>query len=498
MLLTDTDCENAKPKKTRYKLACGGGLCLQVTPEGGKYWVFRYRAEGKEKNRSLGVFPIVSLSEARAARDRAKRLLKNSVASTVHEVGENPNSKKRAVQLTDAVCRNAKGETKRYRLADSGGLCLRVWPNGGKYWILRYRIGGKEKNLSLGIYPDVSLVEARDARDAAKHLLNKGVDPAIAKLQHKLKNKTSGANDFESVAVEWIELKKLELSARYIGQIESRLRADIIPELGRMPVGMITPPMLLNVLRKVQSRGTIETMHRLKQYCGMIFRYAIACGKADRDPSADIRDALPSSKKKHFAAIDSEELPEMLLKMSDNTFSVGLQTRLAMRALLLTFVRTKELIEAKKKEINFDTARWVIPAERMKMKRDHIVPLSRQAIEIFKTLSPLSRGEYMFPGQRSWLKPMSNMAILMGLKRMGYKGKMTGHGFRALAMTTLRETLEFPKDIIDLQLAHAKGKVDAAYDRAKFLKERAVMMQAWADYIDETEKSARKKKTKSV
>jgi len=502
MTLSDAQCLDAEPKKSVYKLSDGSGLCLRVVHTGGKYWVFRYRWEGKEKNLSLGVFPRASLAEARAVAALAKRQVKYGIDPAlqkfaepmVPEVGDEASFGKRTpMALTDAACRSAKLKKTRYKLSAGGGLCLSVIPEGGKYWALRYRFGGKEKNLSLGAYPAVSLAEALEKRDEAKKLLKKGVDPGLERIARKLKSKTSEDDSFEVVAREWIDLKRKTLAPRYIAQIQRCLEGDIFPHIGRLPCRRITTPMMLGVLKKVQARGVLETMLRLKEYCGSIFRYAIICEKADRDPSADLRDALPSPKKQHFAAIDVADLPDRLLKMKDNTISIGTQTRFAMRALLLTFVRTKELIGARKEEFNFELARWVIPAERMKMKRDHIVPLSRQAMELFKSLSQISSGDYIFTGQHSWLKPMSNMAILMGLKRMGYKGKMTGHGFRALAMTALREILDFPKDVIDLQLAHAKGKVDAAYDRAKFLKERTAMMQRWADYIDEMEKIAQEK-----
>jgi len=393
--------------------------------------------------------------------------------------------------LSDTACRTAKPKAKRYKLSDFDGLSLRILPQGGKYWIFRFRLKGKEKELYLGAYPTVKLAEARASRDEAKQLLKNGGDPILDKSAQKLKLKTSLQDDFESVAQEWIELKKQKLKPRYLAQIESRLRNDIFPQIGRFPCKDITPAMMLNVLRKVQARGVLETALRLKEYCSSIFHYAIVCEKAERDPTASLRDVMPTPIKQHFAAIDSSELPAMLLKMSDNTIGVGFQTRLAMRALMLTFVRTRELVEARKEEINFETARWIIPASRMKMKRDHIVPLSRQMLEIFKMLNQLSTGEYVFSGQHSQNKPMSNMTILMGLKRMGYKGKMTGHGFRALATTTLRETLGYPKELTDIQLAHAKGKTDAAYDRAQFLKERTEMMQVWADYIDKVENQAK-------
>lgn len=392
------------------------------------------------------------------------------------------------MSLSDSACKNAKPQEKLYKLTDSAGLCLRVTPSGGKYWVMQYRFEGKQKDLSIGVYPVVSLSTARIARDEAKRLIRVGVNPAIAKITQRINSSVSKSGTFADLAKEWLNNKTNRLTPRYAGQIKARLEADIFPDIGKLPIGSITPPMLLQSLKKVQKRGAIETSHRLKQYCSMAFRFAIASGLIDRDPAADLKDALISSKGKNFAAIESEDLPELLEKLTDPKVGMGLQTRLAMRFLMLTFVRTGELIGAKWGEIDLENKTWLIPAARMKMGRDHIVPLSKQACDILNTMKKLSSSEFVFAGQHNPKKSMSNMAILKGLERMGYKGRMTGHGFRALAMTTLREVLEYPFDVIDLQLAHAaKNKVKAAYDRAKFIKERTKMMQAWADYIDKIE-----------
>jgi integrase len=390
--------------------------------------------------------------------------------------------------LTDVACRNAKPRAKLYKLSDFGGLCLRVTPTGGKYWVLRYRLDKKQKELSLGVYPTVSLLDARAAREDAKRLLREGGDPAIAKLTQRINASIERAGTFADVASDWFKTKSNRLSDRYAGQIKARLEADIFPDLGKLPINSVTPPQLLRSLKKVQGRGAIETAHRLKQYCSMVFRYGIASGLVERDPAADLKDALITGKTESHAAIDASDLPELLKKMADPTIGMGVQTRLAMRFLMLTFVRTTEMTEATWGEFDLTKKIWTIPATRMKMDRDHLVPLARQTCEILGTMRKLSSSEFVFPGHRSLKEPMSNMAILMGLRKMGYKGRMTGHGFRALAMTTLREVLDYPFDVIDLQLAHApRSKVRAAYDRAKFIKQRTEMMQAWADYLDEVD-----------
>ena len=390
--------------------------------------------------------------------------------------------------LSDAKCRNASPKEKLYKLADGGGLTLRITPTGGKYWVLRYRYMGKAKDLSLGAYPAVSLIEARDKRDAAKRDLRAGENPAISKLVKKLDIEAEVDGTFKSIAMAWMDNKRPSISPRYAAQIESRLAADIYPHLGKMPIASITPPQLLKVLKKVQSRGVVETVHRLKQYCSMICCFAVANGYLEHDITRDLRAALPASKSEHFAAISANDIPNFLKKLADSDIEMGIQTRLAMRFLMLTFVRTTELIGARWDEIDIGKKQWIIPGRRMKKKRDHIVPLSNQAITILQTMRKLSSGPMVFPGRSDPKKGMSNMTVLKGLERMGYKGFMTGHGFRALAMTTLREELGFPFEIIDLQLAHIKkSKVDRAYDRSKFLKERTTMMQAWADYIDKSD-----------
>ena len=390
--------------------------------------------------------------------------------------------------LTDYACKSAKPRLKLYKLSDYAGLCLRVTPTGGKYWVMRYRFDGKEKDFSLGVYPTVSLLAAREARDEAKKALREGRNPAIERITKRLETNKSQGNTFEEVAEDWLKTKSNRLTPRYKDAIASRLKADIYPELGKLPIGTIKPQHLLRSLKKVQARGAIETSHRLKQYCSMVFRFAIASDITDHDPAFNLKDALVTHKSEHLASIESGDLPDLLKKLADPEVGMGMQTRLAMRFLMLTFVRTREMTDAAWAEFDLKKKLWIVPAERMKMGRAHMVPLSRQTCEILKTMRKLSNSPYVFPGHHSAHKPMSNMAILKGLERKGYKGRMTGHGFRALATTILREELKYPYEIVDLQLAHApRNKIKAAYDRAKFIDERTKMMQVWADYIEKVE-----------
>jgi integrase len=394
----------------------------------------------------------------------------------------------KAMPLTDIACKNAKPRLKLYKLADSAGLCLRVTPAGGKYWVMRYRFDGKEKDLSLGVYPTVPLGAARTARDEAKKALREGRDPAVDKITKRLDTNKSNGNTFQEVADDWLKNRSNRLTPRYKDQIASRLQTDIYPDLGKLPINVITPQQLLRTLKKVQARGAIETSHRLKQYCSMVFRFAIASDMTDRDPASNLKDALITNKSEHYASIESGDLPDLLKKLADPEVGMGMQTRLAMRFLMLTFVRTREMTDATWAEFDLKKKMWIIPAKRMKMGRDHMISLSRQTCEILNTMRKLSNSSYVFPGHHNAHKPMSNMAVLKGLERMGYKGRMTGHGFRALATTILREELKYPYEVVDLQLAHApRNKIKAAYDRAKFIDERTKMMQVWADYIDKVE-----------
>ncbi|MBI1216810.1 MAG: DUF4102 domain-containing protein [Alphaproteobacteria bacterium] len=393
------------------------------------------------------------------------------------------------MKLSDKKCRNAKPESKPYKLVDGGGLYLLVKPEGGKYWRMKYYYLGKEKLLALGVYPLVSLAEAREARNQAKKMLAAGKDPSVVKKENKRKALRTAKNTFQAVALEWHEKQKERWTPHHAVNVMRRLNIDIFPYIGKRPISEIDPPELLEeVLRRIEKRNSLYVAGRVKQICGQIFRYGVATGKCKRDPSADLRGALKTGKTKHFPTLDIKEMPEFLAVLERNDARLFASTRRAIRLLMLMFTRTTELIHSTWQEFDFENAMWEIPAERMKMGNPHLVPLSRQAIEILKEqkeeIGHLNT-PWVFPGQVHPGKPMSNNTILFAIGRMGYKGRMTGHGFRALAMSTIKERLGYRHEVVDRQLAHAhRSKIDRAYDRAQFLDERVVMMQQWADYLD--------------
>ena len=389
--------------------------------------------------------------------------------------------------LTDPACRNAKPTDKPYKLTDEKGLFLLVHPNGSKYWRLKYRIAGKEKLLSIGVYPDMPLAGARSKRDEARKQISDGIDPSEAKQEAKRIAKVAAANSFEAIAREWLEHMKHKWSAGHHTYTTRRFEAYVFPEIGNAPISQITAPALLAVARKIERKGTIETAHKVMNTCGQVFRYAVASGRCERDPVSDLKGAIkPRPAPKHMNALNEKDLPDLLRKMGAYASDNGgeLQTQYALQLLALTFVRTGELREATWTEFDLEKAEWRIPAERMKMKAPHVVPLSRQSIEVLEKLKALNGGyELVFPGVRPAI-PMSKNTVLFALYRMGYRGRMTGHGFRAVASTILNE-MGFDADVIERQLAHAeRNKVRAAYHRAEYLPERRKMMQQWADYLD--------------
>lgn len=393
--------------------------------------------------------------------------------------------------LTDTAVRSAKPQAKASKLFDSGGLYLEVSPAGGKWWRWKYRFAGKEKRLSFGVYPDVRLKAAREKRDAARQQLAAGIDPGEARKAEK--QAQAGAESFETIAREWHAKFSPGWVASHGERILRRLENDLFPWLGKRPIAEIKAPELLAVLRRIESRGAQETAHRAMQNCGQVFRYAVATGRVERDPTGDLRGALPPPKEKHHASIIEPKRIAGLLRAID-AYEGFFATKCALRLAPLVFVRPGELRRAQWQEIDFDKAEWRIPAERMKMREQHIVPLSSQAIEILRELEPLTnRGilakpsapRYVFPGAQSRERPMSENAILAALRRMGYpKEEMTGHGFRSMASTLLHEQ-GWNHQTIERQLAHAeRNAVSAAYNFAEHLPERRKMMQAWADYLD--------------
>lgn len=367
-------------------------------------------------------------------------------------------------------------------------MYLEIKPNGAKYWRLAYRFDGKQKLLAFGVYPEVTLSEARAKRAAARKLLADDIDPAEAKRKEKQSETLGRKNTFEPIAREWHENWKTNLTPAYAAEVLHRIEADVFPTLGNRAIADITTPDMLEVLRKVEKRGAIDVAKRLGQTCGQIFRYGIATGRATRNPVPDLRDALKPAKGGHHAALEAKDLPEFLQSLAKNDARLYPLTRHAIRLMMLTFVRTQELIGARWSEIDLDNAMWTIPAERMKMRKQHLVPLSTQVVAIFRELQTYSDSrELVFPNQAHPDRPMSNNTVLFALGRLGFKGRMTGHGFRALAMSTIKEKLNFRHETVDRQLAHGhKSKVDKAYDRAQFLDERIRMMQEWSDYIDKS------------
>jgi integrase len=388
--------------------------------------------------------------------------------------------------LTDTAIRTAKPSVKPQRLFDGGGMYLEVSPAGGKWWRLKYRFGGKEKRLSLGTYPDTGLKDARDKRDAARKLLAAGVDPGEHRKAAKAAGEENAANGLEVVAREWHAKQSATWVELHASRIMLRLQNDIFPWLGKRPIADITAKELLATVNRVVDRGAVESAHRALQNVGQIMRYAIATGRAARNPAADLRGALPSVKATHHAAIIEPANIGGLLRAMD-TYSGSLVTRCALQLAPLVFVRPGELRQAEWAEMDLDAAQWNIPADKMKTGEPHLVPLAPQAVAILRELQPFTgAGRYCFPSARSRQRPMSNNAVNAALRRMGYdKDTMTGHGFRAMARTILDEVLHFRPDYIEHQLAHAvKDPNGRAYNRTAHLAERRKMMAAWADYLD--------------
>ncbi len=388
--------------------------------------------------------------------------------------------------LTDIKVRTVKPTPKQQKLFDGGGLFLLVTTTGSKYWRLKYRFGGKEKQLALGIYPEVSLSKARKKRLIAREQLADGIDPGEVLKAKKAATTGHIQNSFEVVAREWHNKFTPTWSSSHAHTIIRRLERDVFPWLGSHDIADIRAPELLAVLRRVESRGAQETAHRIKVICGQVFRYAIATGRADRDVAADLKGALPPAKKSHLAAItDPKKVGELLRAMDGYEGSFVVKCALCLAPLV--FVRPGELRQAEWSEFDLEQAEWNIPAERMKVKQAHLVPLSSQALEIIQELSALtSCSKFLFPSARSNARPMSNNAVNAALRRMGYsKEVMTGHGFRAMARTILEEVLDEKIEYIEQQLAHTvKDPLGRSYNRTKHLKERRRMMQVWADYLD--------------
>ena len=387
--------------------------------------------------------------------------------------------------LTDTAIKKAKPGAKPGKLSDGKGLYLLVSPAGSKLWRWKYRVLGKEKVLALGAYPAVSLAQAREGQDTARKMLASGNDPMVVRKADKLASQAAAENSFESVARKWWSHWKPARSEQHASQVMRRFEADVFPHIGARPVTEIQASELVAMLKAISGRGANDLAQRALQTSGQVFRYAIAHGLAKRNPAADIKpsDVLPSRQKQNMARIDGKELPELMRRI--DAYQGTPITRMAMKLMAMTFVRTTELIGARWDEFDLGDMRWDIPASRMKMKTPHIVPMSTQAVSVLKTLHLVTgHSPLLFPGERDHEKSMSNNTILKALQRMGYKGRMTGHGFRGVASTLLHE-MGFDHAHIELQLAHQeRNEVSAAYNHATYLKQRAKMMQHWSDYLD--------------
>lgn len=403
--------------------------------------------------------------------------------------------------ITDIQCRSHTcPDGKRHaRLADGGGLYLEVRPNGGKYWFLKYRFAAKEKRLALGVYPDVSLKDARAARDELKAALRDGRDPAVDRRVEKLRRNLSAETAFEPVALEWHGKEVGNWAASHAVRVLSRLKRLVFPYIGRRPIAEIAPTEVLAVLRRVESDGNIETARRTREIIGQVFRYAVATGRAPSDPTRDLRGALKQATPRHRPAITEPNELRAFLAAVDAYQGRGPFVRSVLQLGLLTFQRPGELRLARWSEFDLDARLWTIPSARMKRTKDgkengqdHLVPLSRQAVEILRELHLLTgTKEYVFPSARAGGRPMSDMATSAALHTMGYKDTQTAHGFRATARTFLEERLGFRPEIVEAHLAHTvRDPLGRAYNRTTHLDERARMVQGWADFLDGLRKGA--------
>ncbi|HET7100052.1 MAG TPA: integrase arm-type DNA-binding domain-containing protein [Terriglobia bacterium] len=390
--------------------------------------------------------------------------------------------------LTDVQIKRIKPTPKPFKASDGGGLFLWVTPSGGKIWRWAYRHEGRAKLMTFGKYPDVPLSLARERHTEARKLLATGRDP----MAERKAEKAAAEDSFQSVARVWLEHWQDGKSPRHAAYVKRRMEADILPCLGARPIAAIEAPELVAMTKAIEQRGARDIAKRALETTGQVFRYAIAHGYARRNPASEIRpsDILKSSRKVNYARVDAKELPGLLRAIE--VYQGTHVTRLALKLMALTFVRTSELIGATWAEFDLEAARWDIPAERMKMRTPHIVPLSKQALDVLDTLKTLTgNSAWLFPGDRSPKKPMSNNTILKALERMGYKGRMTGHGFRGLASTILHEQ-GYNHEHIELQLAHApRNAVSAAYNHALYLEPRTRMMQDWAEFLERTQRGGK-------
>jgi integrase len=392
-----------------------------------------------------------------------------------------------AMKLTDAAVKKCKTKLKPFKMADGGGMYLEVMPNGSKYWRLKYRYGGKEKRLALGVYPDVTLADARGRRDDARKLLasDPPVDPGALKQSKKKQSRIAAANSFEVIARELHKLKSPIWSRGHMDDWIKTLEREIFPAFGDAPIAEVDAPIVLDAIRAIEGRGAHEVAARVLQRVRSVCAYAIATGRARHNPAAEIKGALaPQPKVKHFAALTAKELPDFLRGVA--AYPCYPLTKVATRLLMLTFVRTGEMRGARWCEFDLDAGLWIIPSERMKSREPHTVPLSKQALQALAELRPLTgHGEILFPGRNREGTLISENTVLKVIERLGYKGRMTGYGFRSIASTYLNGVGTIRPDVIEAQLAHTDGNATrAAYNRADYMEYRTAMMQFWADTLD--------------
>lgn len=385
--------------------------------------------------------------------------------------------------LTDKSIKSFKPLDKQYKKSDSNGLYILVHPNGSKYWKLKYRIHGKEKTLSIGVYPEISLLEAREKVFEARKKIKEHIDPSQEKKVRKLTARVSSENSFEAIAREWVELQKERWTDKHNQKVLRKLEMYVFPKIGYRPISEITAPELLVILRDIEREDKLDLATRICQTSGQIFRYAIRTGRAERDVSADLKGALKTRKAKHLNYLAEKDIPEFLKNLE--RYEGEYQTKLGLKFLMLTMVRTGELRGAKWDEVDFKEKIWKIPAERMKMREPHIVPLSSQVMELLKELKKLNSSyQYIFPNRNNPQTFISENTLLFALYRMGYHNRTTAHGFRAMASTILNEK-GFNPDWIEKQLAHGdRNSVRASYNHAQHIPERRDMLQWWADYLD--------------
>lgn len=395
------------------------------------------------------------------------------------------------MKLNNIACKSAKAKDKQYKIFDGGGLYLLIRPTGSKLWQLKYRFLGKEKTLSIGQYPTITLAAARNARDQAKALLAQDppIDPMAQKAENKRKALRTAENSFKAVALEWHDNNKERWSNGYSRKVLRGLELNVFPFIGHRPISEITPPELLSeCLRRIEQRGSLDIAGRTKQICGQVFRFGIQTGRCQWNAAENLQGALRTKKTEHFRSIDINILPSFLKALERNEVRLFERTRRAVRLSLYTFCRPVEIRKARWQDINFEERLWIIPADMMKSGRDHIVPLSTQALEVLhqqKEEVSVLNTPWVFPSQVRPRNPMSDGTVNKAIKRLGYGKDMVAHGFRALARTTIREKLKYDSEIIEKQLAHkTKNPLGEAYDRTQFLEEREVMMQEWADFVD--------------